>query len=191
MRRLRQWSAAIALATVILMTGAIFSRVASAQDGEVAAVSDLTISLSESEISAFTGDRFTFTSEIANDGSSATPPLIANLAFVAIDGETYVDPEDWSPQRTMTVGAIRAGSLATQTWTVKPDLEGDVAIYVVALPREPELSTAAPLAVSPAIHLHVEEHRSLNPGGVLPVVLIVPAVLAVAFAGVRFTRNRR
>jgi hypothetical protein len=74
------------------------------QNGEQRAVGDVTVSVSKSEVSAFTGDRFTFTSQISNNGSRATPPLIANLAFVAIDGETYVDPEDWSPERTYTVG---------------------------------------------------------------------------------------
>jgi len=61
----------------------------------------------------------------------------------------------------------------------------------VALPSAPALATTGPLAASPAIHLHVEEHRSLNPGGVLPVVLAVPGVLALAFAGMRVARNKR
>lgn len=181
-----------ALLAVLLSAAAAVSAPAFAQEnGEQAPASDVTVSVSKSEVSAFTGDRFTFTSEIDNNGSRATPPLIANLAFVAIDGETYVDPEDWSPERTYTVGPIAAGSSATQTWTVKPDLEGDVAVYVVALPSAPALATTGPLAASPAIHLHVEEHRSLNPGGVLPVVLAVPGVLALAFAGMRVARNKR
>ncbi len=194
MRRYRPSRPAIAgaLLAVLLSASAAVTAPAFAQEnGEQAPASDVTVSVSKSEVSAFTGDRFTFTSEITNKGSSATPPLIANLAFVAIDGDTYVDPEDWSPERTFTVGHIAAGSSATQTWTVKPDLEGDVAVYVVALPSAPELAIAGSLAASPAIHLHVEEHRSLNPGGVLPVVLVVPGVLALAFAGVRVARNRR
>lgn len=193
MRRSGQSRPAIAgaLLAILLSAAAAVTATAFAQENRKVPVGDVTVTVSKSEVSTFTGDRFTFTSEINNNGSRATPPLIANLAFVAIDGETYIDPEDWSPERTYTVGPIAAGSSATQTWTVKPDLEGDVAVYVVALPSAPELATAGPLAASPAMHLHVQEHRSLNPGGVLPVVLAVPGVLALAFAGVRVARNRR
>jgi hypothetical protein len=151
---------------------------------------DLTVWVSETQKSTLTGDVFTFTSEITNEGSEKTPALIANLAFVAVDGSTYVDPEDWSGERTMSVPPITAGSSATQTWTVKTVLEGDVAAYVAVLLAPPELSPASPLAVSTAIQMHVEEDRKLNPGGVLPTVLAVPVVLAAAFAGLRVVRRR-
>ncbi len=159
--------------------------------GGSAVAGDLMVSVDESERSALTGEAFTFTSEITNSGSEATPPLIANLAFVAIDHSTYVDPEDWSPQRTVSVVPIAAGSSTTQTWTVRPVLTGDVVVYVVLPPEPPALSGAGPLAASPAIPVHVEEHRTLNPGGVLPVVLAVPRVLAIAAAALRIARERR
>jgi hypothetical protein len=146
--------------------------------------------VSETAKSTLTGDVFTFTSEITNEGSEKTPPLIANLAFVAVDGSTYVDPEDWSGERTLSVAPIAAGSSARQTWTVKTVLEGDVAAYVAVLLAPPELSPANPLAVSTAIQMHVKEDRKLNPGGVLPTVLAVPVVLAAAFAGLRVVRRR-
>jgi hypothetical protein len=150
----------------------------------------LTISVSEKERSTLTGDVFSFTSEIRNAGSERTPPLIANLAFVATDGNTYVDPEDWSGSRTKAVAPIGPRDSVTITWTVKTVIEGDVAAYVAVLPAPPELSAASPLAVSPAIQMHVEEDRKLNPGGVLPTVLVVPAVLAAMFAGLRVVRRR-
>jgi len=158
--------------------------------GQEETVSDLTITVSEKERSTLTGDVFSFTSEIRNGGSEKTPPLIANLDFVAIDGSTYVDPEDWSGSRTKAVAPIAAGSSVTINWTVKTVLEGDVAVYVAVLPAPPELSSSSPLAVSPAIQMHVEEDRKLNPGGVLPTVLAVPAVLAAMFAGLRVVRRR-
>jgi hypothetical protein len=145
--------------------------------------------VSQSQVSAVTGDSFTITSEIKNAGAEATQPLIANLAFVAIDGGTYVDPEDWSGERTQAVAPIAAGVTATQMWTVKTVLEGDVAAYVVVLPAPPALAPNSPLAVSPAIQMHVAEHRALNPGGVLPTVLVVPVVLLAAFGGMRVVRR--
>jgi hypothetical protein len=190
MRPTRLGPAAIAAALSIVLLVAMVSSGAPAFGQENAAASDLRVSVSKSEVSALTGDTFTFTSEITNTGSEVTPPLIANLDFVALDQSTYIDPEDWSPQRTLVVDPIAAGSSATQSWTVKPVLNGDVAAYVVVLPTSPALATAGPLVSSPAIYLHVEEHRALNPGGVLPVVLAVPGVLAGAFVILRVNHGR-
>jgi len=150
---------------------------------------ELTVVVSKSKVSAVTGDSLTFTSEIRNSGSETTPALIANLDFAAIDGGTYVDPEDWSAERTLAVDPIGAGSTASQSWTVKTVLEGDVAAYVVVLPAPPTLAADSPLAISSAIQMHVEEHRALNPGGVLPTVLAVPLALLLAFGGLRVVRR--
>jgi hypothetical protein len=37
--------------------------------------------------------------------------------------------------------------------------------------------------------MHVAEDRKLNPGGVLPTVLVVPALLGAAFLGLRVVRR--
>jgi len=176
-----------ALAGGLLIAGAAAWSPVVAQEQ---AANDLTITVSEKERSTLTGDVFSFTSEITNAGSERTPPLIANLDFVATDGDTYVDPEDWSGSRTKAVAPIAAGDSVTITWSVKTVLEGDVAAYVAVLPAPPELSASSPLAVSPAIQMHVEEDRKLNPGGVLPTVLAVPALLVGMFAGLRVVRRR-
>jgi hypothetical protein len=177
----------ITFATMVAAAWGLSQRQARAEQDE--AVSDLKITVSEKERSTLTGDVFSFTSEIRNEGPERTPPLIANLAFVATDGSTYVDPEDWSGSRTKAVAPIAPRSSVEITWTVKTVLEGDVAAYVTVLPAPPELSPESPLAISPAIQMHVEEDRKLNPGGVLPTVLTVPAVLAAAFAGLRVMRR--
>jgi len=188
-RLLLSSSLPVCLPALLLLFGIAAGPPAVAHVASPSNVGDLTVTVSKSEVSALTGDVFTFTSEITNDGSKGTPPLIANLAFVATDGETYVDPEDWSPQRTLRLPPIAAGSSSTQTWTVKTVLNGDVAVYVAVLPAPPALSAGEPLAVSPAIQVHVEEHRGLNPGGVLPTVLGVPLLLALAFGGLRLVRR--
>lgn len=176
-----------ALFAFALVAGAAGSGQASAQTpGE-----QLTISLSKSEVSTQTGRNFDFTSEITNNGAGATAPLIASLNIVAFDKSTVVDPEDWSPQRTLGVDPIAAGSSVSLSWTVKPVLKGNVAVYVVVMPSAVDLATSGPLAASPAIAVHVDQHRALNPGGVLPVVLAVPGLLALAFAGLRVAGNRR
>ena len=173
-------------AAVLMLTTLAAALPALAQEGRGG---ELTIIVSETEKSTLTGDVFTFTSEITNEDSKKTPRLIANLVFASIDGDTYVDPEDWSPQRTVHVAPIDGDSSVTLTWTVKTVLKGDVAVYVTVLPAPPDLSPESPLAISPAIQMHVEENRKLNPGGVLPTVLAVPAVLAAMFAGLRVVRR--
>jgi hypothetical protein len=176
----------IVAAALLFAARTIGERNAEAQEDS----SGLVITLSESEKSTLTGDEFTFTSEITNEGPEATTALIASLGFVATDGSTYVDPEDWSEDRTQHVRPIAAGDSVTLTWGVKTVLEGDVAAYVAVLPAPPELSGSSPLAVSPALQMHVEEDRKLNPGGVLPTVLVVPALLGAAFLGLRVVRRR-
>ena len=182
---------AVALLGLLLIPALVTKTPVSAQEGGGRASSNqVTVEVSKSDVTALTGRKFTFTSKISNKGSDVTPPLIANLNFVTLDDTTYIDPEDWSPQRTISIAPIQPGSSATRTWTVNPALKGDVAVYVVVLPDSPGLATASPLVASPAIHVHVAQQRSLNPGGVLPVVLAVPAFLAVAFAGLRVARRR-
>lgn len=157
------------------------------QDGPV---SDLSISLDMTEVTTLTGERFSFTSTVTNHGTSETGPLVANLNFVSIDQETYMDPEDWSGDRSQTVDPITPGGSAMQTWNVKPVLAGEIGVYVAVLPADPALVSAGTLAVSPGIHISVGEERSLNPGGVLPVVLAVPGFIAVAFVGLVAARRR-
>ncbi len=56
-------------------------------------------------------------------------------------------------------------------------------------PRRPTLAAESPLAISPAIQMHVEEHRALNPGGVLPTVVGVPLLLLLVFGGLKVVRR--
>jgi hypothetical protein len=183
---LRYGLTAVLGAVALVVTGMAASLPALAQEGG----GDLTITVDETEKTTLTGDVFTFTSEITNEGSEKTSPLIANLVFVSLDPENYVDPEDWSPERTVQVGPISANSSLTLTWTVKTVLPGEVAVYVTVLPAPPGLSPESSLANSPAIQVHVREDRKLNPGGVLPTVLAVPAILAAGFVGLRLARRR-
>ncbi|HLB26449.1 MAG TPA: hypothetical protein VJN32_02280 [Dehalococcoidia bacterium] len=192
MKRLPRLGPVVAAALLgTLLVAALVAGPASAQEGGgQPSAGEVAISVSKSEVSALTGDRFTFTTEITNSGSEATPPLIANLNFVSLDESTYIDPEDWSPRRTVNIAPVGPASSVRQSWTVNPILKGDVAVYVVVLPDSPGVAGAGPLVASPAVHVRVGEQRSLNPGGVLPVVLAVPGVLALAFAGLRVGRAR-
>lgn len=179
------------LAVAILAMSALLGLSASAPvAAQAPAPGDVTVSVNMTERSTQLGETFKFSSTIRNNSDAASGTLIANLNFVSQDRKTYVDPEDWSPDRTIEVGSIAAHSTAIRAWTVKPVVKGDVGAYIVVLPKSPELAALGSPAVSPVIHIHVQERRPINPGGVLPVVLIVPAVVAFAFAGIRVLRRR-
>ena len=182
---------AAALLGLLLGSAAVTQAPVSAQgDSGGAAASEVVVSVSATDVSALAGDTFTFTSEITNTGSEPTPPLVAHLNIVSLDQSVYVDPEDWSPQRTVGIAPIASGASTTQSWTVNPILKGDVAVYVVVLPASPSLATTSPPIASPAIRVRVDEQRSLNPGGVLPIVIAVPGVLAGAFVILRVNHGR-
>jgi len=183
----------------IIAVGALFlalsllasTHVSAQQAGAPSTASDISVTVDVSEVNSLTGQSFSFTSTVANAGTAATPPLIANLSFVSLDQGTYIDPEDWSSHRAVTIDPIPPGGAATQSWTVTPVLNGSIAAYVVVMPSVPSLAIDAPVVASPAIHLLVGEHRQLNPGGVLPIVTLVPLLLAGAFGGIWIRRRRQ
>lgn len=180
-----------ALAVALLAASALLGLSAGAPvAAQAPAPVDLTVSVNMTQRSTQLGETFKFSSTITNNSDAASGTLIANLNFVSQDRKTYIDPEDWSPDRTIEVGSIAAHSTAIRAWTVKPVVKGDVGAYVVVLPKSPELAASASPAASPVIHIHVQERRPLNPGGILPVALAVPAAVALAFAGLRAARRR-
>lgn len=186
-----KWRLGLGIAATLLgMLAALYGPGLGGEPPAQAQSSDLSVKLDTSTATAVTGDSLTFSSEITNNGATTSPLLIANLTFASIDLDTYVDPEDWSPRQTVTVEPIGPGQSVSLSWTVNPVLAGEVAVYVAVLPGEPDLVAGGPIAASPGLRLSVDEHRSLNPGGVLPVVLAVPAVVAAAFVGLVAARRR-
>ena len=151
---------------------------------------ELSVTVSMSETSALIGDSFEFTTEVANAGNEATLPLVAHMNVVSLDLKTYVDPEDWSPRRTQSIAPIASGSSATLTWKFNPILKGEVSVYIVVMQVDGEPAAASHLIAGPPIQVHVRQQRTLNPGGVLPVVMAVPGLIAVAFVGLRIGRRR-
>jgi hypothetical protein len=111
-----------------------------------------------------------------------------NIVNVGKGGDP-VDPEDWSPERTQSIEPLAPGQAATLTWRVNAILSGDYMVYMVAIPEPagPE-ATSRPVA-SAGIHLIVEPFTNLNPSGVLPVALGMPAGLSLGT--VLLLRRRR
>lgn len=133
------------------------------------------------------GHKFTFHSRIENRGTAPARDLVAHLNVVDLTGHTYVDPEDWSSQRTRYLRPIPPGGSTTVAWPMNAVNAGTIGIYVAVLPRN--VSPVRP-ATSPTLRLRIHARRTLNSGGVLPLALGLPAALGLLAFAVRASRRR-
>jgi hypothetical protein len=156
--------------------------------GGAGAQSSPSVAVDRGQISAGLGETFSFQTTIANRTPNATEPLIAHLNILSLSAGLYVDPEDWSSERTQYLGPIPARGSRTITWKVKAVNGGRLAAYVAVLP---EARPARPPATSPTIQVTVAERKPLDSGGILPLALGVPAMIALLAGGVGFVRRRR
>ena len=113
-----------------------------------------------------TGDEFDFDTIVKNsDPHAESGPLVVAMNIINLGSGQPVDPEDWSPVRTQTVGSLEPGQTSDLTWTIELILKGDYLIYLVVTPKPSgSTSTSRPVASS-GIHLTVKPHTRLNPGG--------------------------
>ncbi len=175
-----------------LLSLAFNGKSSSAQAPPPATAADnIVVSMSETSVEAVTGVKFSFSSTITNHGNETTPPLIGHINVASFDPEVHADPEDWTSSLAVNIEPIGPGASVSLPWTINSTLSGDFAIYVTVLPAAPDLAIEAPLASSPALHVKVQSRRTLNPGGVLPVVLAVPGSIALAFVGLRLREFRQ
>jgi hypothetical protein len=172
----RKWLYLVSGALVLVTAPAVTSSPAEGKTLPPAVV----VSLDRQEVSTRLGESFEFTSTIANPGSRELSGLVAHLNIVGLSENIYVDPEDWSDERTRHLPAIAPGESAKVSWRVKAVTGGDAAIYLVVLPGNDPATAPEGLAVSPALDVHITERRTINSGGVLWLALGVPALLGIA-----------
>jgi thiamine pyrophosphate-dependent acetolactate synthase large subunit-like protein len=141
------------------------------------------LSMSRAVVSTRIGADFRFQTTIANLGPAPMEGLIAHLDVVSRDPSVYVDPEDWSPERTRYLARLEPGAAIDVPWTVKAVNSGRFSVYVVVL------GAGGPVA-GPALDARVTERRTLDAGGVLPLALGLPALLGAALLGLRARRPR-
>jgi hypothetical protein len=148
------------------------------------------ISLTRPGVSTRLGESFRFSSTVSNNGQATLSGLVAHLNIVSLSKGVYVDPEDWSSERTRYLPPLGRGRSIEIPWKVTAVNGGRFAVYVVVVPSEGPATSAGDLAVSPALEARVTERRTLNSGGVLPLSLGVPAALGLATLVVRARRRR-
>ncbi len=148
----------------------------------------LSVTVDRTEISTQLGRTFVFRSTIRNDGSASVSGLIANLNVVSLRNGVYVDPEDWSSQRTHYLDPLAASASTTITWDVHAVNGGVLGLVVTVLG---ENGVALTPATSPLARLTVAEKKTLNAGGILPLVLAIPALIGLLTLGVGLRRRRQ
>jgi hypothetical protein len=127
------------------------------------------------------GEYFTFSTNISNNGTETTPSLVAHLNVGSLKKGIYVDPEDWSSERTLFLEPLGPGASVNLTWRVHALFAGDIAVYVVVLPMD----AASTPAVSDEVIVHVEKWSVMYLSDVTPVVIAVPVVLGTLYIGLR------
>jgi hypothetical protein len=147
------------------------------------------VSMDRDQVSARLGESFGLRSTVTNSSPRPREDLVAHLNIVSLKKGVYVDPEDWSSERTQYLGALEPHESIDLSWNVEAVNGGEFAIYVVVVPGRNERAPAARLAASPAVDVRIEEHKTLNSGGVLPLALGIPALLGLLALGVRIRRR--
>jgi hypothetical protein len=157
--------------------------------GDIAAQTDATsVTVDRGQISTGLGDDFGFRTTIANPAATPTVALIAHLNILSLRDGVYVDPEDWSSQRTWYLGTIPAGESRTIKWNLKAVNGGNFAAYVAVLQQNSPVQAPT---TSPTVEIDIAERRTLNAGGILPLALGIPALVGLLAGGVRLARRSR
>ena len=169
------------IALVAASAGALLVPAASA-----AATESVAVTVSPERIATKLGGKFAFTSTITNGGAADERGLIAHLNVLSLRDGTYVDPEDWSSNRTRYLDPIAPGQSTTITWRMQAVNDGDFGIFVAVLP---ESGAPVPPVTGPTIHLDVAERKTLNAGGIVPLVLGIPAALGLLALVLRIRRR--
>ena len=175
---MRRFALVLALAASLMLTPAAY-----AADGS----SEIAVKADRTRIAVGLGGKFAVRTTVTNDGAAPARGLIAHLNVLDLTGNTYVDPEDWSTNRTKYLDPIPAGGSATITFSGQAVNSGSLGLYVAVLDRKG--SPRRP-AITPTIRLDVSARRTLNAGGIAPLAAGVPALLAALTLGVSFSRRR-
>ena len=176
-RRASKWVALVTLVAVLVPACGAYGA-----DG----IAPVVVTVDRADIATQLGGTFAFQSTITNQGTTGADGLIAHLNVLSLRDGVYVDPEDWSSRRTRFLDSIPAGGSTTITWDMQAVNAGSFGAYVAFVPRLP---AARPPTTGLAVHIAVAQRRTLNPGGILPLVLTVPTLLGLVTLGLGFRRR--
>ena len=160
-------------ATFLMLIG-----MAVAGAGPVAAqtAADLLISVDPATIVTEVGQTTQITVTTTNESSAESAPLSIHVDITNPGGTGSVDPEDWTAELTRQIGSIGPGETSVTTWDLKPIAGGEFSLFATVFAE----AGGSDIFVSNAVDVSVASRRSLNPDGVLPVVIAMPALVVGA-----------
>jgi hypothetical protein len=151
------------------------------------AAAGIAVSNDRATVTTKLGHRFVFHTRIENRGTTAATGLVAHLNVVDLTGHTYVDPEDWSSSRTRYLAPIAPGGSTTLSWRMNAVNAGTIGVYVAVLSRS---GAPVPPTTGPTVRVQIEDRKTLNSGGILPLALGIPGALGLLALGVKIRRAR-
>jgi hypothetical protein len=160
------------LVTTIALWMGVAPASASASSPVAATLDGVGVVVAPTSASVVLGESIDLTVTLTNTSSQPTDDLVAHLDVTDPARATSVDPEDWTGELSQPVGVLDPGASATVDWTIQPIAPGEFAVYAVALS-----AGQSSVAASNVLIVSVEDQRTLNPGGVLPVALGAPALV--------------
>lgn len=175
------------LAAALLAVGA--APAVAAPASTPATIVTVTASSSRPALSTAVGRHVDYQARIVNSGSAWTGPLLVHLNVASLSSDVYVDPEDWSTDRSRFLPALAPGAGTSLSWDLQAVSPGTFAVYAVVLPNAAPSSPEQRLVVSSPTTVTVTARRTLNAGGSLPVVIAMPVLLALLTLATR-ARNR-
>ena len=133
----------------------------------------VSVRLHPTTVSTRVGQRFSLTSTVQNHSDQPASGLVAHLNVLGLDPEVYVDPEDWSSQRTIYLDPLPARATRRLAWAVQAVNSGRLVIYVTVTARQGTDAVTA----SNALRLAVAPQRTVAAGGILPLVVAMPTAV--------------
>jgi hypothetical protein len=134
----------------------------------------LEVRIDPAQLTVDVGQHIELTVTVTNRAAEATAPLAAHLDVTDPTSSGSVDPEDWTATLTKQIGVLEAGATRTIEWPMTPISGGRVVAYVLLIPTEGDQL----LTTSNVVPIVVDEHRTLNPQGVLPIAAGAPLLVA-------------
>jgi hypothetical protein len=142
------------------------------------------------QVETVLGGRFMITTEVTNTGTAPSGEILAHLNVASIEGSVYVDPEDWSADRSQEL-SLQPGESQKLSWDLQAVNAGHFAAYVVVAPFGSNVAGNEDLMISPLVNVTVASRSTLTAQGALPIIISIPLLLGLAAAGVFFGARRR
>jgi hypothetical protein len=147
----------------------------------------VSVELDKTQAGIGLGQTLKFTSTVRNPGEQQVSGAIAHLNVLAADPGVYVDPEDWSGERTQYLDPLGGGESDPLEWEMQGVNSGRFMVYVVITSAQ----AAGDVVASKTLRLDVAPERTLDASGLLPIAAGVPGAIVLLMGLVMVRRRRR